>query len=205
MDCTTGKAKKFDTDKTKALFQITTVAGFAAIGVFILYGLRTGIFTSRDVFSAFILGLGFFAPVCFVAIQAVQVVIPILPGAVGCVVGVIAFGPVMGFIYNYIGICIGSVAAFLISKRFGLPTVRKLVNEKSLDKYIGWLDKGSKFDIMFAVAIFLPVAPDDLLCFLAGLTNMSLKKFTWIILLGKPLSILLYSLGLESITRLFGI
>ena len=42
-------------------------------------------------------------------------------------------------------------------------------------------------------------APDDLLCYIAGLTKMTLKKFTAIILLGKPGSILLYSLGLTGI------
>ena len=41
----------------------------------------------------------------------------------------------------------------------------------------------------FAAAIFFPVAPDDLLCYLAGLTEMRLGKFVLIILLGKPLSI----------------
>ena len=52
------------------------------------------------------------------------------------------------------------------------------------------------------LAIFLPCAPDDLLCMLAGLTHMSLKKFVWIILLGKPLSLIAYSYGL---TQLFQI
>lgn len=37
---------------------------------------------------------------------------------------------------------------------------------------------------------------------LAGLTHMSLKKFVWIILLGKPLSLIAYSYGL---TQLFQI
>lgn len=53
------------------------------------------------------------------------------------------------------------------------------------------------FDKWFALAIFFPAAPDDLLCFLAGVTSMSFKKFLIIILLGKPLSIAAYSLGLQ--------
>ena len=43
----------------------------------------------------------------------------------------------------------------------------------------------NKFDTFFMLAIFLPCAPDDLLCMLAGLTHMSLKKilsgsFFWV-------------------------
>lgn len=55
----------------------------------------------------------------FVFIQIVQVVIPIIPGGISCLAGVILFGAGMGFVYNYVGICIGSVIAFLIAKAYG--------------------------------------------------------------------------------------
>ena len=138
----------------------------------------------------------------FVLIQCVQVVIPILPGAIGCLGGVLIFGPVWGFVYNYVGISLGSILAFLLSKRYGKPFVQNMIGEKNYNKYIGWLDKGTAFDKAFAAAIFFPVAPDDLLCYIAGLTKMSLKKFALIIIFGKPGSIFLYSLGLTSITQL---
>lgn len=55
---------------------------------------------------------------------------------------------------------------------------------------------------LLRLTIFFPVAPDDLLCYIAGLTKMSLKKFVLIIFLGKPGSIFLYSLGLTGIMEL---
>ena len=55
--------------------------------------------------------------------------------------------------------------------------------------YEGWLEKGAKFDKFFAVAIFMPVAPDDFLCYLAGLTKMRSSRFLKIIILGKPFAI----------------
>ena len=166
---------------------LCTVAGLIGMGFFIFYGVQNRIFVSKDALELFLL------------IQIVQVVIPILPGAIGCLGGVLIFGPVWGFVYNYIGISIGSVLAFLLSRQYGRPFVRNMIGEKNYDKYIGWLSKGNGFDKAFAVAIFLPVAPDDLLCYIAGLTRMTLKKFTAIIILGKPGSILLYSLGLTGI------
>lgn len=107
-----------------------------------------------------------------------------------------------GFVYNYIGISIGSILAFLLSKYYGKPFVRGMIGDKNYDKYIGWLNKGKGFDKAFALAIFFPVAPDDLLCYIAGLTKMSLRKFAAIIFLGKPGSIFLYSLGLTGIMEL---
>nr|WP_263848867.1 hypothetical protein [Lacticaseibacillus thailandensis] len=48
----------------------------------------------------------------------------------------------------------------------------------------------------------LPVAPDDFLCMLAGLTKMSLRKFVWIIVLCKPWTILAYSMGMNKLIML---
>lgn len=192
-----------DKNKTTAvIMNLCTGIGLIVTTVFIIYGIQSKIFTSQEALGQFLGQFGFWAPVLFVIIQIVQVVIPILPGAIGCLGGVLIFGPVWGFIYNYVGICLGSILAFCLSKRYGRPFVRGMVSEKAYDKYVTWLDKGAKFDKAFAIAIFLPVAPDDLLCYLAGLTKMTLKRFSGIILLGKPMSILLYSLGLTGMMEL---
>lgn len=185
--------------KTAVYLNLCTLLGLSGMVWFIWYGIQNQLFVSADALSAFLHRFGLWAPALFILIQMVQVVIPILPGAVGCLGGVLIFGPVWGFVYNYVGICLGSVLAFLLSKRYGRPFVYQMIGQKNYDKYIGWLSKGKGFDKAFAVAIFLPVAPDDLLCYIAGLTNMTLRKFTAIILLGKPGSIFLYSLGLTSI------
>ena len=52
---------------------------------------------------------GDWSPLIFVLLQIIQVAIPILPGGVSTLAGVVIFGPFWGFIWNYIGICIGSV------------------------------------------------------------------------------------------------
>ncbi|HBM5439976.1 TPA: TVP38/TMEM64 family protein, partial [Enterococcus faecium] len=97
---------------------------------------------------------------------------------------------------NYIGICIGSIIIFLLGRRYGKPFILSMISDKTYNKYIGWLDNQNRFEKLFALAIFLPVAPDDALCLMAGLTNMSVKRYTLIILIAKPLSIFLYSMAL---------
>lgn len=89
-----------------------SIGCFLITCVFVVFGYQSGIFTDTQKMQAFLERAGVLAPLVFMAIQAVQVVIPILPGAIGCVFGVVFFGAVKGFFYNYIGICIGSVAAF---------------------------------------------------------------------------------------------
>ncbi len=180
---------------------ISTIVGVILCALFVIYGIRTGIFSSQQAMEQFLGRFGIWGPVLFVLIQIVQVVIPIIPGGVSCLAGVLIFGPVMGFVYNYIGISIGSVGAFLISRRYGASFVRSMVKQKTYDKYIGWLNRGKRFERLFAIAIAAPCAPDDFLCYLAGLTSMKLKHFTGIIALCKPPSIIAYSLGLAGVVQ----
>lgn len=163
-----------------------------------IYGYTQGVFTDKHKLETLLKSCGIWAPAVFIALQAIQVVIPILPGSIGCLFGVVFFGAFKGFIYNYIGICGGSVWAFLIAKAYGREFVKRVTSEKFYAKYSPYMNS-PKFAVIFAVLIFLPVAPDDFLCYLAGLTDMKLSKFTLIILLGKPLAIFLYSFALTKI------
>ena len=169
--------------------------------VLTVIGYKKGIFTDETQMELFLNSCGIFAPLFFVFIQAVQVIIPILPGAVGCVYGVMFWGPLKGFIFNYIGICIGSIGAFLIARRFGQRLVIQMTDEKFYNKYSKYLEMENRFEKIFALLIFLPVAPDDFLCYLAGISKMDLKKFVTIIILGKPAAIFLYSMGLNTVLQ----
>ena len=139
-------------------------------------------------------------------LQIIQIIIPIIPAAITCSVGVLVFGPVYGFIYNYVAIVIGSFLAFLLARRFGVPLIRSLTSDKTYEKYANWLDRGqAKFDKLFTLAIFLPFAPDDLLCMLAGVSRMPAKKCLLILIVCKPLFLIPYSLGVQGLAGLLGL
>jgi uncharacterized membrane protein YdjX (TVP38/TMEM64 family) len=181
----------------KTVFNIASVLGLLLIILLAIYGWNNGFFESLESLRNFVQKAGIWGPVAFVILQIVQVVIPIIPGGISLLAGVFIFGPVEGFAYNYIGIAIGSVIAFLLARGLGITFLQSISPKKIYDKFNGWLDKKSRFDTFFAIAILLPVAPDDFLCMLAGITKMKLEKFIAIILLCKPLSIAAYSFGLS--------
>ena len=182
--------------KERMTLQVLSLAGLVACVILALWGWRTGVLTSQEQMQALVHSCGAVGVVLFILFQAVQVVVPVLPGGLGCLVGVVLFGPVMGFVYNYVGICIGSLLAFAVARNCGRPLLSLLFSEKLIAKYSDWTEQNNRFARLFALAIFFPVAPDDFLCYLAGTTSMTWRRFTAIILLGKPLSIALYSLGL---------
>lgn len=165
---------------------ICTILGFI--------GYNKGYFHSVDSFRALILSKGAWGPLVFMLVQLIQIVVPLIPGGLTCAAGVIIFGPLWGFVYNYISICLGSIAVFFVSRNFGKSVVIKIFGEDRYNKYKDKINDKS-YEKFFAFAIFFPVAPDDFLCYLTGLTNMSVSKFTAIILLCKPASILAYSMA----------
>ena len=75
---------------------------------------------NENILISYIKQAGIITPILFIIFQILQVIIPIFPGGVSCIAGVILFGPFLGFIYNYISIIIGSCIAFHLSKKYGL-------------------------------------------------------------------------------------
>lgn len=186
----------------KTVLRVVSLAGLAICVILALWGWKTGILTSQERMEALVAGCGAAGALIFTVFQAVQVVVPILPGGLGCLVGVLMFGPVWGFVYNYVGICAGSLMAFAVARSCGKPLLPLLFSQKTIDRYSRWAEEKDRFSRLFALAIFLPVAPDDFLCYLAGTTDMTWRRYTTIILLGKPFAISLYSLGLTAIWQM---
>ncbi|MDD4849434.1 MAG: TVP38/TMEM64 family protein [Gemmiger sp.] len=175
------------------------IASFVGLALCVVAGVwfwQAGLLTSQEALRGFVGRFGAAGAAVFILFQAVQVVVPILPGGLGCLAGVVLFGPWYGFLYNYLGICAGSMAAFAIARNCGRPLLYQLFPEKLITRYDRWAAERDRFARWFAFLIFIPVAPDDYLCFLAGTTELSWQRYTAIILLCKPFSIALYSLGL---------
>lgn len=193
-------------NKKQYFFHLATttihILFIALFFLFLLFGYKKGIFTNDQYMKDFLKTKHAFAPFFFIFIQIVQVIFPIIPGGATCIMGVLLFGPTMGFLYNYIGLTIGSMLAFFLSKKYGYSIIHLFFQEKSIRKYTQLLQK-KNFQRFFVWAIILPGAPDDLLCYLIGLTPIQTERFCKIILLGKPICLLGYSLGFLFLPSLF--
>ena len=141
----------------KTALQVVSFTGVARCLLVALWGWQTGVLTSQERLQALVASCGMAGALLFTAFQAVQVVVPILPGGLGCLVGVLLFGPVWGFAYNYVGICIGSLLAFAVARNCGKPLLSLLFSEKTIQRYSHWTEEKNRFARLFALAIFLPV------------------------------------------------
>ncbi len=149
------------------------------IGVILIYLLKKfGVldnFSTVEDFRIYISEQGSFAVFVFIAIQLLQVVVLPIPSFVTVGAGVLLFGPFKSAVFSLIGIILGSFIAFFIGKKIGFKAVRWLVGEKALNKGLA-LIKGKDKAILTFMFLF-PLFPDDLLCFVSGITGMTTRFF----------------------------
>jgi uncharacterized membrane protein YdjX (TVP38/TMEM64 family) len=131
----------------------------------------------------FVRGYGIWAPLVFVVLQAVQVVVAPIPGQVLAVVTGYLFGAWWGTLYNMIGITIGSTVAFWISRRYGRAYVERVFHDDALARFDAVSeDYGQPVLLLF---FLLPGLPDDVLCFAGGLTNIPFWQLVVIAAVGR--------------------
>lgn len=192
------KTKKLKQPETNnKIINILSILGILLTIVFGYMGYRAGLFTDEKALAAFLDSVGIMGPILFILIQIIQTVVPIIPGAVTCVAGIVIFGVFKGFAYNYIGIIIGSVINFYLARKYGRDFVRKIFNAGTYNKYIGWLDYGDRFEKLFTIGMIVPVSPADFLCYIAGLSKMKFSKYFFILAITKPFTLVIYTLGLK--------
>ncbi len=177
----------------KRIFTIIIVLAIIGGGVF--YYLNREQFNTFEAFREFIKGFGYLGPLVLIVFQCLKVIYGVIPGAIGCIAGAGIYGWWQGFIYNYIGICAGSLLVFLLSRKFGMGLMSQIFSEKKYNAGMRFMNRWNKnFSIFLWVAICFPWAPDDFLCYISGMTNMKFKRFLFIVLTAKPWAILMYSL-----------
>ena len=178
----------------KTTIIICLCALLATSAFFLLRGWVGGDFRSMDSLRAYIDSFGVWAPVVLMLIQMCLTILPVCTSFTGCVVGGALFGAAGGFWTNYIGISAGSIIAFVLAKRCGIALVNRMLPMEKYTSYIEKINRSKSYPKLLFLAILLPMAPDNFLCYFSGLVDMPVRKFVAIILAAKPWCILFYSI-----------
>lgn len=137
-------------------------------------------FASQDATREWILGFGLLAPVVFVSLQIIQVLLPPISHYTVGIIGGFIYGPFLGGFLNWIGRVIGHSIAFLISKRYGRKVVEKYLSESDLKRFdillSGQTESSPQAMILFLI-YFLPLFPDDEISYVVGTSKMKYRVF----------------------------
>jgi len=126
---------------------------------------------------------GVLAPVIFIGLQALQVVIAPIPGELTGILGGYLFGQWVGLLYSTIGLTVGSVAAFAIGRWLGARYVQKLVSP-DVWRRMGFIVEAEGAILCFIIFL-VPGLPKDMTCYLFGLSPMPFWVFTVVSTLGR--------------------
>jgi uncharacterized membrane protein YdjX (TVP38/TMEM64 family) len=141
---------------------------------------------SAEKIKDFILGLGFWGRFVFVLMQFLQVTFIPIPAAITTIAGALVYGPLEAALLSLAGIFLGSLFAFFLGRVFGRKLVEFMVGKKTCQKWMEILSEGK---YAFFVMMLLPIFPDDILCLVAGLTDMSWTFFGVTNLISRPIAI----------------
>ena len=155
---------------------------------------RTGFFQAATSLSGLQDYLTAFSPyshLVFFLLQLASVIIAPIPSNVTALAGALLFGALSAFLLTWAAVVLGSFVVFLLARRLGQALVDRFVSQTLSDRYLEVIHR--KRDVFLAMAFLFPFFPDDILCILAGLTEISLPRFLVLVILFRPWGLLVAS------------
>ena len=145
-------------------------------------GPLTRLFSDRDRLIEIVNNLGIFGPIAYIGLQILQTIVAPIPGNLVGTIGGFLFGW-WGILWTTIGATIGATVVFYLSRRFGRTLVEKLVKKETLDKVDFII--GKRAGLVLFLIFLIPGLPDDVVCYVAGLTDVPLKRLVAIFAIGR--------------------
>ena len=158
----------------------------------------------REKTEAFIRASGHWAPLVFMAVQLLQVILAPIPGEATGFIGGYLFGAGKGFVYSSISLAIGSLINFMLGRLLGLRFIRKVIPREKLKRLDQTVTRHGALVIL--LLFIFPGFPKDYLCLFLGMTAMPLKLFLLMATFGRMPGTLMLSLqGAMLFERMYGL
>ena len=167
----------------------TLTAAVLGGSVWALYA--TGFFQaagSPEKLGAYIARCTPWSHLAYFGIQLASVVIAPIPSNITAAAGAYLFGLWPSFLLTWGAVTLGSAIVFGLARLLGQRFACRFVGEKLSEKYLDLIRR--KRDVFLLLAFLFPFFPDDLLCILAGLTDISFKRFFLLAVLARPWGLL---------------
>ena len=143
---------------------------------------------SREALGAYIARCTPWSHLAYFGIQLASVVIAPIPSNITAAAGAYLFGLWPAFLLTWGAVTLGSAVVFGLARLLGRGFACRFVGEKLSEKYLDLIRR--KRDVFLLLAFLFPFFPDDLLCILAGLTDITFKRFFLLAVLARPWGLL---------------
>ncbi|GAB1454725.1 MAG: TVP38/TMEM64 family protein [Spirochaetia bacterium] len=174
-------------DRQKRLVSIIAfpaLLGTLGILAYIFRADLFGLFRSAESIRAWIAARGSLAPLAFIGLQILQVIVFVIPGEVVQVAGGFAFGLWLGTLWSVLGILAGSLVNFMVGRLLGRPFALAVLGKDKMDK-IEAATKGGRVSAGFLLLFTIPGIPKDALTYAAGASSLGFGTFIAVSTLGR--------------------
>lgn len=144
----------------------------------IYYYITVGV--SVDDIRGYLGGLGIWSGVAFIIAYTVRPLV-FFPTSIMTPLSAVLFGPVMGWIYTYIGENLSATVAFFAARYFGRNFVKE--NENAFIKKYDEKLRCCGFETVFMLRL-IPLFPFDFVNYASGLSAIKYRSYISAILLG---------------------
>jgi uncharacterized membrane protein YdjX (TVP38/TMEM64 family) len=148
-----------------------------------LFGRYFPDFSNPDMLRRTIAGYGPAAPLVFVALQALQVIVAPVPGQILGLASGYLFGAVLGTVYSLAGAVLGSVVVFVLARRYGRSYAERVIHEDTLSAFDDLIERRGLVSLF--VVFLIPGLPDDAVCLMGGLTRIPVWQLVVVSAVGR--------------------
>ena len=131
----------------------------------------------------FVTRFGYWAPLATILLHVAQVLLAPIPGQVIDAANGYLFGAAWGTVYSLVGVIAGSSLAMALARRFGRPWAERLIKRETLERLDSYSQQ--RGTLFFFLVFLFPFLPDDVACFLAGLTPLPLPELVVLAAIGR--------------------
>ncbi len=168
------------------LARVLVLLLFAAVSVYV--GVRHGadlqaFFGDPSRVRRWIGSFGPWGPAVSIVLSAAQVLIAPIPGQVVGLANGYLWGVGFGLVCSMAGMMLGSVLAMWLARVFGRPLVVHFVDPKDLERWDAITE--TRGPLFFFLVFLFPFLPDDLACFVIGLSSLSIPRMLVLASLGR--------------------
>mgnify|MGYP005802260995 CR=1 FL=1 len=177
--------------KRARIILVAIVLLLCGAGGWFLY--RSGFFalTSAEELQNYISRFAPYSHLCFFLVQFLSVVLAPIPSNLSAAAGGVLFGTWPAFFLTFGAVAAGSMLVFWLARTLGRDFADRVVSRRLSEKYLDIIH--AKATVFLILAFLFPFFPDDVLCILAGLTDLSFRRFALIVLLTRPWGLLFAS------------
>ena len=141
------------------------------------------LFGNQAAVQEWVASFGPWGPLVSVGLNAAQVLLAPVPGQIIGLINGYLYGVGLGTLYSMLGLLLGSATAMALGRYFGRPLVERLVSPATLAK---WDRIAANRGLLFFFLVFLiPGLPDDIVCFVVGLSPLSIARVVALAMIGR--------------------